>query len=255
MSRILLATTTLVVLAATWAAPLGGWAPVARADDDVAVGHTAVVASTDGDALRLRGSAGLSGAVQGTLREGTRVQVVEGPQTADGFQWYRVAAGASGGWVPSRYLSAGDDRTVLSAAAGSAARGPVPPASAASAASSGSPAAASASAATSSGALSSAAGPLPPGGRTLQARVTAYNLGSGARTATGTTARFGTVAVDPQVIPLGTRLMIQGYEGTVFVAEDTGSAVRGNLIDIWLDDPAAAGRYGTQTRTITILDR
>ena len=219
MSRLLATVTTLIVLAVWSVAPLGSGATRAWAQDDLAVGRTAVVGSTDGDALQLRSGAGLSYPVQGTIREGTRVQIAEGPQTADGHVWFRVTAGSTSGWASSRYLNAGDDRAVLAAA--SVARGPLPPSS----------------------------------GRTIQARVTAYSLGSGARTATGTTARFGTVAVDPQFVPLGTRLLISGFEGTVFVAEDTGGAVRGNLIDVWLDDPAAAGRFGTQTRTITILDR
>jgi 3D (Asp-Asp-Asp) domain-containing protein len=219
MSRLLMTATTLAVLAVWSAAPMGGGATRALAQDELAVGRTAVVASTEGDVLRLRGGAGLSYPVQGTVREGSRVQIAEGPQTVDGHVWFRVTAGATTGWASSRYLNASDDRA--SVAAASAARGPLPPSS----------------------------------GRTVQARVTAYNLGSGARTATGTTARFGTVAVDPQFIPLGSRLLISGFEGTVFVAEDTGGAVRGNLIDVWLDDPVAAGRFGTQNRTITILDR
>ena len=60
-------------------------------------------------------------------------------------------------------------------------------------------------------------------------RVVGYHLPLTAspRTATGTTPRFGTVAVDPRVIPLGSRLLIQGFEGVVFVAEDaTGGAVQ-----------------------------
>lgn len=42
-----------------------------------------------------------------------------------------------------------------------------------------------------------------------------------------------TVAVDPSVIPLGTYLMIEGYEGIIFRADDTGSAVKGYHIDIF----------------------
>ncbi|TET95518.1 MAG: hypothetical protein E3J29_06720, partial [Dehalococcoidia bacterium] len=49
-------------------------------------------------------------------------------------------------------------------------------------------------------------------------------------TATGTTVRKGTVAVDPSVIPLGTRMYIPGYG--YGVAEDTGGAVIGNIIDL-----------------------
>src|SRR4051794_16739042 len=219
MSRVLIAAGTLAVLAACWTAPLGGNVRVAAAQDDLAPGRNAQVGSTDGDMLRLRSGAGVSFPAQGSVREGSRVQIVEGPQSADGHVWFRITAGMTSGWASARYLTAVDDRA--SQTASSAARGPMPPAS----------------------------------GRALQVRVMAYNLGSGARTATGTTARFGTVAVDPQVIPLGSRLTIEGFEGTVFVAEDTGSAVRGNIVDVWLDDPAAAGRFGTQNRTVTVLDR
>ena len=73
------------------------------------------------------------------------------------------------------------------------------------------------------------------------------------RTATGSTPRWGTVAVDPRVIPLGSRLLIEGFDGMVFVTEDTGGAVRGNVIDVWFDEPAAAARFGTQSRTVTVL--
>ncbi|HZS01784.1 MAG TPA: 3D domain-containing protein [Chloroflexota bacterium] len=220
MSRLLSTASTLAVLAAFGMMPLGVSTRAAWAQDDLAVGRTAVVANVDSDVLQLRNGAGLSYPVQGTVREGTRVQIVEGPQTADGHTWFRVSAGSASGWASGRYLNAaGDDRATLAAA--SAARGPLPPSS----------------------------------GRTLQVRVVGYNLGNGSRTASGTTPRFGTVAVDPQVIPLGSRLTIEGFEGTVFVAEDTGSAVRGNMIDIWFEDPVAARRFGTQNRTIIILDR
>lgn len=219
MRRLLVAASTLAVLAPWWIAPLSGAVDVAQAQDELATGRTAVVTGTDGDVLSLRSGAGLSYPVQGSLREGAGVQIVDGPQTADGHLWYRVTAGVASGWVSARYLNTGDERAALAAV--SAARGPQPPSS----------------------------------GRVLQVRVVGYNLGSGSRTATGTTPRFGTVAVDPQVIPLGSRLTIEGFEGTVFVAEDTGGTIRGNIVDIWFDDPAAARRFGTQNRTITILDR
>ncbi len=59
---------------------------------------------------------------------------------------------------------------------------------------------------------------------------TAASAGGSGRTATGTTVRKGTVAVDPSVIPLGTRMYIPGYG--YGVAEDTGGAVIGNIIDL-----------------------
>jgi uncharacterized protein YraI len=105
MSRVLIAAGTLAVLAAWWTAPLGRGARVAWAQDDLAVGRTAVVGSTEGDVLRLRSGAGLSFPVQGTVREGSRVQIVEGPQQADGHVWFRIAAGTTTGWASARYLT------------------------------------------------------------------------------------------------------------------------------------------------------
>jgi 3D (Asp-Asp-Asp) domain-containing protein len=68
--------------------------------------------------------------------------------------------------------------------------------------------------------------------RTLQVWATWYTAASagGGQTATGTTVRKGTVAVDPRVIPLGTQMYIPGYG--YGVAEDTGGAVIGNIIDL-----------------------
>jgi hypothetical protein len=45
-----------------------------------------------------------------------------------------------------------------------------------------------------------------------------------------------TVAVDPSVIPLGSRLRIEGYPDMTFIAEDTGGGVRGNHVDIFFED-------------------
>jgi 3D (Asp-Asp-Asp) domain-containing protein len=73
----------------------------------------------------------------------------------------------------------------------------------------------------------------PQCGRTMNVWATWYTAASAGGvgiTATGTTVRKGTVAVDPSVIPLGTRMYIPGYGyGT---AEDTGGAVIGNIIDL-----------------------
>jgi 3D (Asp-Asp-Asp) domain-containing protein len=65
--------------------------------------------------------------------------------------------------------------------------------------------------------------------------VTGYdNVG---RTATGTWARWGEVAVDPRVVPLGAWVEIKPYR-TIFRAEDTGGLVQGRHIDIFF--PTAA---------------
>jgi 3D (Asp-Asp-Asp) domain-containing protein len=59
---------------------------------------------------------------------------------------------------------------------------------------------------------------------------TASSAGGGGVTATGTGVYKGIVAVDPRVIPLGTRMYIPGYGyGT---AADTGGSITGNIIDL-----------------------
>lgn len=70
-------------------------------------------------------------------------------------------------------------------------------------------------------------------------------------TATGVPVGWGVVAVDPSVIPLGTRMSIPGYgEG---VAADTGAAVRGAKIDLWFPRCSQALAWGHRTITITLL--
>ena len=90
--------------------------------------------------------------------------------------------------------------------------------------------------------------PTPSGGRTLTVVATAYALPG--RTATGIPVGWGVVAVDPSVIPLGTRMTIPGYgEG---VAADTGSAVKGAKIDLWFPTTRQAFAWGVRTVTITL---
>jgi peptidoglycan DL-endopeptidase CwlO len=78
--------------------------------------------------------------------------------------------------------------------------------------------------------------------------ATGYSLAG--TTATGVPAGWGIVAVDPSVIPLGTRLTIPGYgEG---VAADTGAGVQGTTIDLWFPTRAQALAWGRRTLTITL---
>lgn len=72
-------------------------------------------------------------------------------------------------------------------------------------------------------------------------------------TATGTTATQGrTVAVDPDVIPLGSVVYFRGSDGleTGFVAEDTGGAIRENRIDLYFDSHADALEWGVKHREV-----
>ena len=86
------------------------------------------------------------------------------------------------------------------------------------------------------------------GGQELTVTATGYSLPG--RTATGMPVGWGVVAVDPSVIPLGTRMSIPGYgEG---VAADTGGAVHGAMIDLWFPTPAQALAWGRRTVTITL---
>lgn len=71
-------------------------------------------------------------------------------------------------------------------------------------------------------------------------------------TASGMRATEGVVAVDPRVIPLGTRLYIEGYG--LSIAGDTGGAVRGNVIDLFFYDHARVIAFGRQTRNVYILE-
>lgn len=93
-----------------------------------------------------------------------------------------------------------------------------------------------------------------PAGRKLTVVATAYApgvAGVGTRTATGVRATRGIIAVDPRVIPLGTRLYVPGYGHGV--AADTGGAIRGNKIDLCFETGAEAIAWGRRTVTITIL--
>ncbi len=60
------------------------------------------------------------------------------------------------------------------------------------------------------------------------------------------------VAVDPSIIPLGTRVHVEGYGEAI--AGDTGGAIKGNKIDLHVPTRDAAMQYGRKTVTVTILD-
>jgi 3D (Asp-Asp-Asp) domain-containing protein len=86
-------------------------------------------------------------------------------------------------------------------------------------------------------------------GDTLRVKATAY--AGHQPTYTGTKTRHGICAVDPDVIPLGTRFRVPGY-GTCLAA-DIGGAVKGAFIDVWVKTDRAAGRWGVRTVTISFL--
>ena len=76
--------------------------------------------------------------------------------------------------------------------------------------------------------------------------------GNGEYTCTGRRLRHGIIAVDPTVIPLGTRVYIPGYGEAV--AEDTGGAIKGDRIDLAFETQQEAINYGRQNIEIYILN-
>jgi len=90
--------------------------------------------------------------------------------------------------------------------------------------------------------------PALAGAHTMTVLATGYS-GAGA-TATGLATGWGVVAVDPSVIPLGTRMSIPGYGAGV--AADVGSAVSGAMIDLWFPTDAQARAWGRRTVTIAL---
>jgi 3D (Asp-Asp-Asp) domain-containing protein/septal ring factor EnvC (AmiA/AmiB activator) len=83
---------------------------------------------------------------------------------------------------------------------------------------------------------------------TLAVMSTGYSIEG--RTATGMPTGPGVVAVDPSVIPLGTRITIPGYG--VGIAADTGGSVQGSVIDIWFPTQEQALAWGRRVVTITL---
>ena len=76
---------------------------------------------------------------------------------------------------------------------------------------------------------------------------TAYALPG--HTASGLPVGQGVCAVDPSVIPMGTRFDVPGYGSCV--AADTGSAIIGDRIDVWVPSEAQAASWGRRDVTIT----
>jgi len=72
------------------------------------------------------------------------------------------------------------------------------------------------------------------------------------RTATGMRARRGIAAVDPRIIPLGTKLYVEGYG--FCIAADTGGAIKGSRIDLCFESYDEARRYGRHRVMVYILE-
>lgn len=89
----------------------------------------------------------------------------------------------------------------------------------------------------------------------MSMEATAYlpsDGGGSGITAIGIPATYGVVAVDPGIIPLGSRLYIPGYG--MAIAADTGGAIYGYRIDLCMESYAEAMNFGRRVVTVYVLD-
>lgn len=90
--------------------------------------------------------------------------------------------------------------------------------------------------------------PHEPQAYRLKVDAVAYHLPG--KTALGVPVRRGVVAVDPNLIPLGTKLHVPGYGAAL--AADVGYAIKGRIIDLWFPSTEKARAWGRRSVTITI---
>ena len=116
----------------------------------------------------------------------------------------------------------------------------------------------SGSASASGGVLTTASGETYYYSKVLTCTATAYSCeGYVGHTYSGTIARVGAIAVDPNVIPLGTELYIVTNDGRYVygycVAEDIGGGVTGNKVDLYFDTIAECWQFGVRSCTVYVL--
>ena len=96
--------------------------------------------------------------------------------------------------------------------------------------------------------------------KTMKVKATAYthtDKGCDKITATGTTVHWGTVAVDPKLIPYGTKMFIVSNDGKfvygLSAAEDCGGSIKGNRIDLYMPTTSQCFSFGVRNCTIYFL--
>lgn len=105
----------------------------------------------------------------------------------------------------------------------------------------------------------SASKPAPSATREMTVRATAYTAycnGCSGITATGINLKANpdkkVIAVDPKVIPLGTKVWVEGYGEAI--AGDTGGAIKGNRIDVFIPNKSRALQWGSKNVKVKILN-
>ena len=111
----------------------------------------------------------------------------------------------------------------------------------------------------SGGVLTTASGDTIRYTKVLSCTATAYSCeGYVGHTYSGTVARVGAIAVDPSVIPLGTRMYIVTDDGRYIygfcTAEDIGGSIKGNKVDLYFDTIAECWQFGVRACTVYILE-
>lgn len=101
--------------------------------------------------------------------------------------------------------------------------------------------------------------PAAPSNKVITVKATAYTAscaGCSGTTKTGIDLKANpdakVIAVDPNVIPLGTKVYVEGYGEAI--AGDTGGAIKGNRIDIFIPSEQKAEEFGVQQVKVTILN-
>ena len=96
--------------------------------------------------------------------------------------------------------------------------------------------------------------PAKPSARELAFTATAYCTGK--VTATGTRPNEKTVAADPAVLPMGSRIRLSGLDkryNRVYTVGDTGSSIRGRRIDLYMRDCREAVAFGRRSARVSVL--
>ncbi len=94
----------------------------------------------------------------------------------------------------------------------------------------------------------------------LTVTATAYTAASGKKTASGRVAQYGVIAVDPKVIPLGTKLYVEStddgksWQYGYCIAGDTGGAIKGNKIDLYYNSKTQCLQFGRRSAIVYVLN-
>ena len=93
----------------------------------------------------------------------------------------------------------------------------------------------------------------PPLGGGIRMVVSARAYCLRGKTASGRYTRHGIIAVDPRVIPMGSKLFVPGYGWGI--AADTGGMILGRTIDLWMPSASQCYQWGKRNVRITVYPR